>query len=285
MRTSLKYSENIMFADDTSIVTSCVAPKVGLARIRHDMEKVYEWFKANKLMMNITKCNLLVFRPGTKKKTFCTNIKLGHEIIKECDYAKLLGITIDNKLKWDTHVKQLSSKLAYGLFKLGSVKTSLTIDLKKKMYYAFFHSHLQYGISVWGPMLNMKQKNKIRVLQNKAIRLIMKLKYNASTKSHYQKLLIPTFEQLCKIELCKISYRFMNNLLSKSISSYFEIPTHGYYTRNQGNPVIPANNTKIYSNSFVVRATSLWLNLDANVKGCRTLKSFKYHIKKYLLKG
>ena len=55
---------------------------------------------------------LYTFKPGnTNKENAVTaefDVKIGDEIVKQVSETKFLGITIDNKLSWDTHINKLS---------------------------------------------------------------------------------------------------------------------------------------------------------------------------------
>ena len=68
------------------------------------------------------KCCFIQFKPGnTNKENTVTaefDVTIGDEIKKQVSETKFLGITIDNKLSWDTHINKLSKKLscATGIF-------------------------------------------------------------------------------------------------------------------------------------------------------------------------
>ena len=53
------------------------------------------------------KCCFIHFKPGnTNRENTVTaefDVKIEDEIIKQVSETKFLGITIDNKLSWDTH--------------------------------------------------------------------------------------------------------------------------------------------------------------------------------------
>ena len=59
----------------------------------------------NKLHINMGKCCFIHFKPGNKENAVNAefDVKIVDEIIKQVSETKFLGITIDNKLSWDTH--------------------------------------------------------------------------------------------------------------------------------------------------------------------------------------
>jgi len=44
------------------------------------------------------------------------NIKIGDEYIKQNDFAKFLGLYIDNKLNWHEHISHLKNKFNSSIY-------------------------------------------------------------------------------------------------------------------------------------------------------------------------
>ena len=70
------------------------------------------------------------------------------------------------------------------------------------IYYGHIHSHLKYGILLWGSMINQSQLNRLQKLQDKAMHLLDQLK---DTNSIYIDYKIPNLEKLIRIKQHKIS--------------------------------------------------------------------------------
>ena len=133
--------------------------------------------------------------------------------------AKFLGINLDDSLKWDTQVEHIINKIHSGLYALNQTKKLLDVKHKITLYYAIVHSHLQYGISIWGSLLSSKNLKRLQVAQNKCMRQIFEYKYKESVREIMRKNLIPRVDELVKIEICKLMYRIMNDYTSKRISN------------------------------------------------------------------
>ena len=89
-------------------------------------------------------------------------------------------------------------------------KTFLRNNAMLPVYYGHFHSHLKYGILLWGSMINQSQFNRIQKLQDKAVRLIDN---NNDIKAIYSKHKILNLRRLIIVEQQKFAYRLINNLL------------------------------------------------------------------------
>ena len=115
--------------------------------IECDVNQIMDWFKANKLTLNLSKTICLVFNPTGHKKVLI-ELELGDIKLKSADAPKFLGVWIDNSLNWNEHLKQLTVKLKKNLGLLQNSKKFLPKHGMKMLYYAQFYSHLSYGISV-----------------------------------------------------------------------------------------------------------------------------------------
>ena len=59
-------------------------------------------------------------------------------------FVNSLGILLDNKLKFTEHVSRLHGKMARAIFSINQIKNFLVKYLLKNIYYAHFHSHLNF---------------------------------------------------------------------------------------------------------------------------------------------
>ena len=123
---------------------------------------------------------------------------------------KFLGTWIDDKLTWKTHISKLIWKMKCGLGMLQRSNLHLTSIAKKSLYYGQVHSHLNYAISVWGPMLDIKSLKKLASLQKKCV-LLVDIKINR--KVVCEKLRILMIQQLISLEQCKLGYKLCHSLL------------------------------------------------------------------------
>ena len=81
-----------------------------------------DWFQNNYMKMNSDKCHLLV--AGHKFEQI--RAKVGTDLIWESNSVKLLGITIDNHIKFDKHISLLCAKSNRKLSALTRISYYLT---------------------------------------------------------------------------------------------------------------------------------------------------------------
>ena len=74
----------------------------------------------NRLKANDDKTGIVIIRKNKSEDTL--TIKVGNEEIVEKQSQKLLGVTIDKNLKWESHINNLVRKLNFRLFTLRRIK-------------------------------------------------------------------------------------------------------------------------------------------------------------------
>ena len=125
----LKHSKSIVFADDTTIFTSCNNMNTLYNNMNGDLANLINWFKANKLSLNIAKTNYIPF-PSSKYVNVGDNLKLyagADEIIRNAR-CKCICIVIYDKLCWLDHINSINIRLSRSLYILNSVKKLLLKD-------------------------------------------------------------------------------------------------------------------------------------------------------------
>ena len=85
-----------------------------------EMNKLYKWFKVNKLSLNLSKTNFMVF--GQTNAPCEYKISIDNIKIEQVNCIKFLGIYIDCKLTWSQHVNTIHTKMAKNLSVMRRVK-------------------------------------------------------------------------------------------------------------------------------------------------------------------
>ena len=81
--------------------------------VERELETLSDWFRANKLTLNVDKSVFLMFnRTGQRR---INQLKLGDSLINRVSSTKFLGTWVDDQLNWKTHMSRLLSRLKCGL--------------------------------------------------------------------------------------------------------------------------------------------------------------------------
>ena len=141
----------LLFADDTAVIDSDTNLPVLISRVNSEIQKIANWFRANKMSVNVSKTKYILFRPRGQKINlnleengiiYNSNeiggpvdpnkiFKLGRIHNDHPDKAertyKFLGIHLDEYPSFDTHYTLICNKLARSNFIISRVKNILPV--------------------------------------------------------------------------------------------------------------------------------------------------------------
>ena len=95
------------------------------------------------MKVNHNKCHLLSSAQDER------NIQIANTAIKCSKSKKLLGIVLDNKLKFDKHVENICQKASKKLNALARVTNRMELPKRRILMNAFFKAQFNYCPAVW----------------------------------------------------------------------------------------------------------------------------------------
>ena len=197
-----------LFADDTCLLMGAPSTTILETQLNDNLNNICNCISANNLTLNSKKSQLLIIAPNLKFSNVVLNIQSPAGEIKTVFKAKYLEILFDNRLNFLAHIKILEVKIARSVGILNKLKYFLPSSALLNLYYALIHSHFNYGLAVWGSSYPT-YLSKLKLLQNKAIRIVTFSHMSASSKLLYIKSNILPLPKLFKFEVAKIVY-FLN---------------------------------------------------------------------------
>ena len=274
-------SHCILFADDTTMFSIHKDIDTLVKIITKDMNILIDWFKANKLSLNLGKTNCMLFKPKHKKERNVV-LNFDSETLRSVSNTKFLGLIIDENLTWSNHIKNVHLKLAKGLYTLRSVRKSLPNWTKRILYMSFINSHINYGLSLWGPMALSSDIKKLEKQQKKALRHIDTATYNSHTDPIFKKYKILKLKDMINLELGKFMYGFEKGTLPLPLQNLFKrnVDIHHYNTRGKMSVNTQQHKSTIYNKSFLARGPALWSQFQNDQKMCPSVNSFVRNFKK-----
>ena len=247
----------LLFADDTTLFASADSLEELMLFANTEFRKVVTFFRAHKMALHPSKTKFVLFNCNEREgvKLFIDNnndyendpnLKTEIEQIdtsSKIPAIKFLGVYIDPNLTFQYHIKQISNKVARSLYAIRSAKNFLSQNALKSLYYALIHSHLIYGIQIWGGAAN-KYVNEIVLLQKKAIRIICNTKYNSHTEPLFKNQKILPFHNLFSFFKLLFMYDYVNHALPISFNNVW--PTNEERRRNNAEVVNLRNNAQLH---------------------------------------
>ncbi|WAR09122.1 hypothetical protein MAR_019080, partial [Mya arenaria] len=193
--------------------------------------------------------------------------------IKQGD--KILGIYINENLKWDTHIKFLRKKISSNLWLLSRIKVFIPVNYRIMFYKAYVQPHLDYCSIIWG---STKQSN-IQVLvrlQRRACRIILGEQY--TTLSEALNIINSlNIEQRISLHKAKFMYRVSQNAVPSYIQNMFNYnvrrPNH-LRSSNKSDFLIPKPNIELFKGSMSYSGVKVWNNIPNEIRQSESIKSF-----------
>ena len=152
--------------------------------------------------------------------------------IDEVQEFNFLGITIDQNITWTPHIRKISIKISRVIGVLRKLKHIFPQHILRLIYNSLIHPHLIYGLNLWG----FKHK-RITILQKKTIRILAFRPYISQSTSAFKELKIPMLKDLYTIQLYKIYYKNIHNILpvyfQRFLPNYNNGSAHNHNLRHQ----------------------------------------------------
>ena len=117
-----------------------------------------------------------------------------------------------------SHQKCWKYKVARSKGILSKLKHFLHSTSLLKLYYAFIHPHLLYGLSIWGST-HKSYLSKVQLLQYKAVKIIGGGKYMDHATPFYSKLKILKIPESYKPEVAKLVFHHYHQRLPPLLSN------------------------------------------------------------------
>ena len=256
------------FADDTNFLCTGKSFKKIQKLVNNDLKRLVSWLLANKISLNKTKTELIIFRKPGDTIPENHNFKLNGYKLKASKVTRYLGIYLDETLNWEYHCSQLINKLTRGNAMLSKARHFVPEDKLLSIYYAIFSSHMIFGCQTWGLNSSTSHFKKIITLQKRAMRIMTFSQFNAHTEPLFKKLGILKIKYQISLFNCLFIHDQTRNILPKCFKNYFTpcIDLHNTNTRRPGSMYIPFVYSKKYGRqSFKITSINTWNNL------CETL--------------
>ena len=274
---SSKIFKFILFADDTSLYYSTKNPLDIQETVNNELANISDWLSANRLSLNVGKSKLLYFTNNSRNELAKIEIKINNQILAEVSDAKYLGVYIDNKLQWETHINNIKLRLSKGIGILAKIRHYVPSTVLRSLYFTFINSHTDYNLLNWGtaPKSNL---DKISSKLRKAIRIINFKQHDEPATPLFKKLSILPLEDTIELKRANFMWKLEHSLIPPSLTDNFK-----YNQRKQLS--IPQNRLAQTASHITYAGPKLWGELPTKIKEKVSPKSFSNALKAHLLKN
>ena len=239
---------------------------------------LFKWVSQNYFKANPDKSYLVLSKSDNRI------INIESQVIHNSSSRKLLGITIDNKLKFEDHINNLCNKANLKLHALGRIANFMSTHKLKMIMKAFILSQFSYCPLIW--MFHSRElNNRINRTHERALRIAYKdssssflelLRKDDAVTIHHRNL------QLLAVEL----YKVVNGLSPKIMEEIFQTKENTHNLRDFVS--INERNVKTVhygQGSISYLSPRIWRLVPDDIKSSPSIHVFKCKIKKWIPEG
>ena len=130
-----KYFEPILYADDTSLYSSSlnINDENDVSILNNELNEIYCWLSCNKLSLNIAKTKFMIFTPKNKN-VLSPILKIKNNIIERVSEFCFLGVNLDDKMTWNSHINKIASKISRTVGLFNKIKQFLPLATLRILY-------------------------------------------------------------------------------------------------------------------------------------------------------
>ena len=260
------------YADDHSISNSSTSLEELKDRLSIDSNMAIKWLSNNQMIANPSKFQAIILNKS--KDHISTDINIDGQIIRSSNLVTLLGIDIDDKLNFDSHINNLCIKTGGQLNSLYRFNKYLSMPAKKLAINSYIYSNFSYCPLIWH-CSSAKSKVSIENMQKRALKLIDDSQSLEDFKPGKSSMEVKRLRSLA-LEI----YKTLNHLNPDYMFEIFKQTENRNSQRFKNNIASQSfNQIKYGKNSIRVLAPKLWNSLPNEAKSLPTLEAFKNFMK------
>ena len=224
----------IKYADDLTVLCWSSSIEETQVTTQRELTNISNWCDTKEMKFNTNKTKVMLISP--KKEQPHINLSINNLQIGITKEAKLLGVWLQNDLKWNLHVNYIISKASSRIFNLILLKRAkCSPEICSKFYQYMIRSHLTYCYPTFCNATQHLKKN-IEKFERRCFRII-------GCEAPSENVLT-----VCDKQCQTLAKSIMND-------TYHPIrclltPTNGRTTRSNRTLTMPAGSSTLYVNSF-----------------------------------
>ena len=148
------------YVDDLTFAENRLSSE--LSNLQGDLDDFLDWSVTNQLKLNPTKCQALQIC-FMRDPPPHPDLKNGQSVLAFVSTAKVLGVWLQNSLKWDTQVNYMNKNAVKCLFMLRSLKRfGFNKSELVTVYKGYIRPLLEYSDVIWHSSLTSNQTHQLK---------------------------------------------------------------------------------------------------------------------------
>ena len=251
-------------------------------KLEEVLKSAQKWYSENSLLNNQSKTEIMIITSKKNKESYknqkydiTENMKTIK--IKPKENMKILGLWVEEDLKWHKQISNMKAKAFNNARNLGRINQILPMKSKIQLYNSYVASQLSYGDIIWGGC-SEGNKKKLQSVQNFSLKSMT----GKSSEEARRDLHFLTLEDKRSIHYGTHGYKLANGKAPSNLTKMFD--DHRPRSRrlqDLGVMKPPIHKTEQYKMSTIYKTIACWNSIPAIVKNKTTTDSFKSNLQKW----
>lgn len=271
----IEKAEICNFADDNTLYCCSNSLDKVINSLEAAVLNCLSWFRSNRLVANPSKFQCMFLGVDNIDGL---SLSVGELTVFATNCVRLLGIDIDNRLKFDLHIQSLCKQANQKVRSLYRIRKYLSLNQTETLCNAYVLSYFKYCPIIW-MFSNKTLGNEVNKVQKRCMHVI----YFDSELSGSELMLLHNAEPVHRIHLRTLLtevFKSLHSLNPGFMKPYFERKCLSTELRDPEKLVLPAARTTKYgTHSFLFRSIILWNSLPSSIKKSNSLFQFKRLLK------
>jgi len=261
-----------LFADDCILYRIIKSPHDEQA-LQEDLTRVSNWANIWQMRFNVNKC--VVLRCSRLLSQSQPRYLLENQPLHNVTEHLFLGVTLDSRLSFSTHIKLTSAKATKTFNFIRRNLHRCSRSTKAKAYSSMVRPILEYCSTVWDPHI-LKDVNELEKVQRRSARWVMSdYNWSSSVTSMLNLLQWPTLTNRRLTARLHTFYKSIYHLTAVQLPPYFSQTQRSTRQYHPLHFIIPSTNCDYYKYSFFPRTIREWNDLPNDLIESNSLPQFK----------
>ena len=244
--------------------------------IKNDVDEIKTYYRKNGLSINLSKSKYMTF--GINATQNSLNEFMSSNRIERVEMIKYLGITLDERLKFDDHANNLVRKLSQSVNAMKVINNYLPEYSKLQFYNAFVGSHIFYSGFLLCRM-SCDDINRLQRIQNKSLKIAYNLELRYSTEDLYTKI-ATNILPITGIAYFNLLLLVKKQLISQEDDVDFVLIPEG---RRRQQIKFARYSKNVLAKDFSCLGPLIYNQLPLEMREMKSYNAFKKKLKAYLL--
>ena len=243
----------VKYADDTTGYVTIQKHSTDHSALQQMVDGAQSWSHENGMALNAGKTQIMTIT--LSKDVTIPSIRIGSHLVEQTKEAKFLGVTVDEHLRFDSHIANITRRArqrCYGLLLLS--KRGVERSALLRLFKATVLPVLTYAAASWYPYATERGKAKLEGVQKTGLRIVF------GTDTSYS-------EHLCQAGLQTVATQ-LDSICIKYVEACADDHNHMMFNRlpprqsTRGRHSIRLRDNLVKKARTVTRSKSLFLKFS-----------------------